>query len=68
MPYETEYYDILGVPATASSAEIKRAYYKKARDCHPDKHPGDAAKEAQFKALSEAYRAQLTNSNPRLPK
>ena len=55
MVFEEEYYRILGVPTTASAADIKRAYYRKARDCHPDKHPGDAAKEAQFKALSEAY-------------
>ena len=55
MVFEEEYYRILGVPTTASAADIKRAYYRKARDCHPDKHPGDATKEAQFKALSEAY-------------
>eukprot|EP00964_Phaeocystis_antarctica_P028407 scaffold16017_cov63-Phaeocystis_antarctica.AAC.4 len=55
MVFEEEFYGILGVPTTASAADIKRAYYKKARDCHPDKHPGDDAKEAQFKALSEAY-------------
>ena len=55
MVKDTEFYDHLGVAPTASSAEIRRAYYKKARDCHPDKHPGDAEKEAQFKKLSEAY-------------
>jgi curved DNA-binding protein CbpA len=55
MVFEEEFYKILGVPTTASAADIKRAYYRKARDCHPDKHPGDSDKEAQFKALSEAY-------------
>ena len=55
MVYEEEFYGTLGVPTTASTADIKRAYYRKARDCHPDKHPGDDAKEAQFKAVSEAY-------------
>ena len=55
MPRETEYYDALGVPPNASSAQIRKAYYQRARECHPDKHPGDAAKEQQFKELSEAY-------------
>ena len=54
-PRETQYYDTLGVPYDASSAQIRKAYYQRARNCHPDKHPGDAAKEQEFKELSEAY-------------
>ena len=52
---DTHYYDLFGVSPDASSAQIKRAYYRLARDLHPDKHPGDAAKEQQFKELSVAY-------------
>ena len=52
---DTSYYDIFGVSPDASSAQIRKAYYERARRCHPDKHPGDAAKEAEFKKLSEAY-------------
>ena len=52
---DTSYYDIFGLPPDATAAQIKKAYYVKARECHPDKHPGDAAKEAAFKELSEAY-------------
>ncbi len=32
------YYGVLGVPETATKAEIKRAYYQRAREFHPDRH------------------------------
>lgn len=46
------YYDILGVPKTASQDEIKKAFRKVAHKHHPDKGTGD---EAKFKEASEAY-------------
>ncbi|EKX44754.1 hypothetical protein GUITHDRAFT_59821, partial [Guillardia theta CCMP2712] len=48
-------YDILGVSRTATDKELKVAYYKLARDSHPDKHPEDAEADAKFKRISEAY-------------
>ena len=39
---------------TATDSEIKSAFRKKAKECHPDLNPGDKAKEAQFKELNEA--------------
>lgn len=48
-------YTALGLAKTASSAEIKKAYRKIARDSHPDLNPGDSAAEAKFKAASNAY-------------
>ena len=47
-----DYYDVLGVPKTASADEIKRAFRKKAVQYHPDKSDGD---EAKFKEVNEAY-------------
>ena len=50
-----DYYKILGVSKSASSSEIKKAYRKKALQYHPDKNPGDANAEQQFKNAAEAY-------------
>lgn len=52
------FYEILGVPRTASDLEIKSAYHRLARRYHPDKaEPGEqaAAFEAEFSRISTAY-------------
>ena len=48
-------YLILGVGNGATVADIKKAYRKLARRCHPDINPGDRAAEDLFKRISEAY-------------
>jgi curved DNA-binding protein len=49
-----DYYAVLGVPKTASQADIKKAFRKLARQHHPDAKPGDTAAERKFKEVNEA--------------
>lgn len=49
-----DYYKVLGVPRTASQADIKKAFRKLARQHHPDTKPGDKVAEDRFKEVNEA--------------
>jgi DnaJ-class molecular chaperone len=49
-----DYYQILGVPPTASQNDIRKAYRKLARQHHPDVNPGNAQAEATFREINEA--------------
>ena len=50
-----DHYATLGVPPGATTAQIKKAYRKLARQHHPDTNPGDPEAAERFKKITEAY-------------
>ncbi len=55
MADKRDYYEVLGLDKSASDSDIKKAYRRIAKDCHPDLHPDDKEAEARFKEANEAY-------------
>ncbi|KAB2915835.1 MAG: molecular chaperone DnaJ [Hyphomicrobiaceae bacterium] len=52
-----DYYEVLGLSRGASEQDIKSAFRRLAKDCHPDRNSGDKSAEHKFKELNEAYEA-----------
>jgi len=64
---EDDYYKILGIEKNATESEVKKAYYKKAKLFHPDRHRNSnntTEVEEKFKQVSEAYEV-LSNVDKR---
>lgn len=55
MTTELDYYELLEVSRDADGNTLKLNYRRLAMQFHPDKNPGNAAAEARFKSISEAY-------------
>ncbi|XP_036059331.1 dnaJ homolog subfamily C member 4 isoform X4 [Onychomys torridus] len=55
-PAPTNYYELLGVHPGASAEEVKRAFFTKSKELHPDRDPGNPALHSRFVELNEAYR------------
>ncbi|MGZ0712357.1 DnaJ C-terminal domain-containing protein (plasmid) [Coraliomargarita sp. W4R53] len=53
--FDKDFYKTLGVSKDVAEADLKKTYRKLARKYHPDSNQGDAAAEAKFKEVSEAY-------------
>lgn len=64
MAEKRDYYEVLGVPKTASEDDIKKAFRQTAKKYHPDMHPGDKECEEKFKEAQEAY-AVLSDAEKR---
>ena len=56
-----DFYQVLGVPDSASQNDIKKAYRRLAKRYHPDANPNDPAAAERFKEVSEAH---STHSDP----
>lgn len=50
-----DFYQLLGVPRTATAEELKKAYRKLAKKYHPDVNPGSKSAEDKFKQVSVAF-------------
>lgn len=58
-----DHYNILNIGTDADFDAVKRAYYRRAKECHPDLFGGDTAKEEEFKRVARAFNVL---SDPRL--
>lgn len=60
----SDFYATLGVTREATPEEVKKAYRKKALECHPDRNQNDPKAAETFKRVSEAYEV-LSDANKR---
>ena len=58
------YYDLLGIDPQSSFETLKKAYYRKAKTCHPDLFGNSTEKKQEFQLLVEAFNV-LSNAEKR---
>ena len=63
---ERDLYEILGVPRTASTEQIKKAYRRLAKQYHPDVNPGNKGAEEKFKEVTAAFEVLSDESKRKL--
>ena len=56
-------YDELQISPDATQNQIKKAYYKRARDTHPDKHRDDPDADAKFQKVGYAYQILIDETS-----
>ncbi|XP_027711929.1 dnaJ homolog subfamily C member 4 [Vombatus ursinus] len=62
---QSNYYELLGIRPDASMKEVKRAFFAKSKELHPDRDPKNPALHNQFVELNEAYRVLSKESSRR---
>ena len=55
MAPQRDYYQVLGVPETATTDEIKKAFRRLAKQHHPDRNPNNPQSAERFKEINEAH-------------
>lgn len=55
-----DFYKMLGVPQSATAADIKKAYFKLAKKYHPDANPSDEKAAKKFAEISAAYEVAVS--------
>ena len=64
-PGDADFYGLLGLDRNASASDIKKAYFKLAKQYHPDLNPGEEAKE-KFAKINNAYETLSDESKRRV--
>lgn len=62
-----DHYATLGVSSDVQEKELKDAYLRLVKQCHPDLRPNDKDAEDRFKRVSEAYSGACVHVSSRLP-